>query len=323
MRRMASVAFPIILLVAAIVSFSVAPGACLPAAGWDETFSAAGQSRTIRDDTGYEFALPGRIPDRIVSMAPNVTEILFALGLGERIAGVTRFCDYPREASARPKIGGLVDPNMEIVQSLSPDLIIAFRGNPVRTIAKLRRMDYPLFVLDAGNDFESMFLLINKIGLITAGAKEAGRLVENLRERVKDVARRVDEAAVKPKAVFLLQGHGLWTAGQGSFLTGLAEAAGAINAAAHLPGKWSVYKRERLTADDPDVIFILARSETAFAAARGRLEKLFLSPGLRALASGRVFHLDENAASRFGPRLVEVLEAVAGYLHPEMGAGVR
>ncbi len=284
----------------------------------------AGQTRTILDDTGRAFELRDKTPERIVSLAPNVTEVLFALGLGDRIAGVTRYCDCPPEAAAKPKIGGLVDPNIEIIQSLKPDLIIAFRGNPKKVVERLRLLGYPLFVLDAGPDFESLFLMMNKIGLVTARTAEAGRLVAGLRSRVRRVTDQAAACKSKPKVVFLLSGRGLWTAGRGSFLTGLVGSAGGSNAAAGLKAKWSAYKKEQLAADDPDFIFILAPSARDFAAGKAGLEKMFPSAGggLRALREGRVFHLDEDTASRLGPRLVDTLERTAALIHPEVfGSG--
>jgi iron complex transport system substrate-binding protein len=255
-------------------------------------------------------------------MAPNITEVLFALGLGDRLAGVTRFCDCPAEAASKPKIGGLVDPNIEVIQSLKPDLIIAFRGNPKRVVERLRLLGYPLFVLDAGADFESLFLMINKIGLVTARSSEASRLVGGLRSRVRRVTDLAKGGVSRPGVVFLLSGRGLWTAGRGSFLTGLIEVAGGTNVAAALRAKWAVYKKEQLAADDPDAIFILAPSAEAFAAGREQLERMFPSKGLRAVREGRVFHLDENTASRLGPRLVDTLERTAALIHPELfGSG--
>lgn len=304
------------LLSAAIAVFTV----LAPIAG--RPVGCAAQARSILDDTGHSFSLPERTPGRIISMAPNITEILFALGLGDNLAGVTRFCDCPAETAAKPKIGGLIDPNIEVIQSLKPDLIIAFRGNPKKVVERLRLLGFPLFVLDAGADFESLFLMINKIGLVTARTSEASRLVDGLRSRVRRMTDLAKGGPSRPRVAFLLSGRGLWTAGHGSFLTGLVETAGGTNVAASLHAKWSVYKKEQLAADDPDVIFILAPSAEAFAAGREQLERMFPAKGLRAVREGRVFHLDENTASRLGPRLVDTLERTAALIHPELfGSG--
>lgn len=273
--------------------------------------------QTIRDDTGYTFSIPDQTPARIISLAPNITEILFALGLGANVAGATRFCDFPPEALAVPRVGGFVDPNIELVEALRPDLIIAFRGNPLRFISGARRLGYRLFVLDAGPDLESLFLLVNKVGLITRREKQAAALVAGLRARAEAVEKRVAAARDKPRALFLLSRPGLWTAGRGSWLTDLAKRAGGRNAAGELRGKWLVYKKEQVVKDDPDVVFIMAPSEEAFSRARAELVRELERFGPRAVREGRIHRLDESTASRFGPRLVEALEKIAAALHPE------
>ncbi|MCX6573089.1 MAG: helical backbone metal receptor, partial [Candidatus Aminicenantes bacterium] len=121
---------------------------------------SVGLAQVVADDLGHPFPLPAETPRKIVSMAPNITEILFALGLGGRVAGVTRFCDWPEEAKAIPRIGGLVDPNVEVIRSLDPDLVIAFRGNPLRLVERLRKLDLPVFVLDIGRRLDDLFPLI-------------------------------------------------------------------------------------------------------------------------------------------------------------------
>jgi iron complex transport system substrate-binding protein len=274
-------------------------------------------AQDIRDDLGRPFPLPARTPARIVSMAPNITEILFALGLGGRIAGVTRFCDYPPETRAIPKIGGLVDPNIEVIQSLDPDLVIAFRGNPLRLVERVRKLGLPVFVLDIGAGLGSLFPLIDRIGRITRTETKADELVAGLRRRLEAVDAAVRGAGSKPKVFVLLYGQGLWTCGGESYVNDLIDRAGGTNVAAALPKKWALYKRERILKDDPDVIFILARSAADFAAGRDWLARSAGVSNVAAVRSGRIYELDENAASRFGPRLVDVLDRMAALLHPE------
>jgi iron complex transport system substrate-binding protein len=284
--------------------------------------SPAGR-QTINDDLGRPVALPEKTPTRIVSMAPNITEILFALGLGPSVVGVTRFCDYPAEAVVIPRIGGLVDPNVEIIQSLRPDLVIAFRGNPLRILNRLADLNLPVFVLDIGNSLDDLSHLIGRIGRITRREKEAAALAAILEARRKAVEAALGSVAAKPRVFVFLFGQGLWTCGGQSYLNDLINRAGAVNIAAPLPKKWALYSRERIVADNPDAVFVLAKSRDDFERARvwlageGRLESI------AAVASGHIFRLDENAASRFGPRLVDVLDAMARALHPERFGGQR
>jgi iron complex transport system substrate-binding protein len=278
-------------------------------------------AQDIKDDLGRPFARPDRVPERIVSMAPNVTEILFAIGLGGRVAGVTRFCDYPPEARRLPRIGGLVDPNIEIIRSLDPDLVIAFRGNPLRLVERIGRLGLPVFVLDIGAGLEDLPPLIARIGRITGTEARAGELAAGFRGRIEAVDAALKGIASRPKVFVMLYGQGLWTCGGESYLDDVIERAGGTNVASALPKKWALYKRERIIRDDPDVVFILSRSTADFKAGRDWLAGMAGSGAVSAVRSGRVYELDEDAASRFGPRLVDILDRMAALLHPERFGG--
>lgn len=275
-------------------------------------------SQDLKDDLGRPFPLPARTPDRIVSMAPNVTEVLFALGLGDRIVGVTRFCDYPPETRLLPRIGGLVDPNIEIIQSLEPGLVIAFRGNPLRLVERIGKLGLPVFVLDTGESLEALFPFIAKIGRVTRSEDRADALAAGLRRRLEAVDTVLRPVQNRPRVFVLLYGQGLWTCGGESYVNDLIGRAGGENVASSLRKKWALYKRERILRDDPEVVFILARSSADFAAGRDWLRKGAGVENVAAVRTGRIYELDENAASRFGPRLVDVLDRMAKLLHPEL-----
>jgi len=289
--------------------------------GFSSTAPDRGAAQEMVDDLGHPFRRPAAAPRRIVSMAPNVTEILFALGLGDRVVGVTRFCDWPEAAKDRPKIGGLVDPNVEIVRSLDPDLVIAFRGNPLRLVERVRKLGLPVFVLDIGRRLDDLPPLIERIGRITRTEERAAALAAELGRRLEAVAGALRDAAARPKTFVLLYGQGLWTCGGESYVDDLVARAGGRNIASALPKKWALYKREAIIEDDPEVIFILARSTADFESGRAKLMKMPGIAGVKAVRAGRVFEIDENAASRFGPRLVDVLARMAALLHPERFGG--
>jgi iron complex transport system substrate-binding protein len=277
----------------------------------------AGQSRAIKDDLGHEWTI-GPPPRRIVSLAPNVTEILFALGLEARIVGVTRYCDYPAGALAKERVGGLVDPSLEKISALKPDLILAFRGNPVRTLGKMRSLGLPVFSLEPATSLESLLETIGKIGLVTGSEEAARALVATLDARIKAVEAFLRGRADRPKVFLSLQGQGLWTCGRESFLDALIQRAGAVNIAAGIPKKWVLLGREEILHRDPDVVVIMAKTQADFerAAAWFRTEPRLKH--LRAVAAGRMSFLDENKASRFGPRLVDALEELVLILHPAL-----
>lgn len=257
-------------------------------------------------------------PRRIVSLAPNITEILFALGLGERVAGVTRYCDYPPATLAIEKVGGLLDPDLEKIRSLRPDLVIAFRGNPWDAIDRLRGLGLRVFVLDIGKTLADVPRTIEAIGRITLRETEAAALVKSLEDKARALDRALDAVGRKPKVFIELQGLGLSTCGGASYLNDLLERARGVNVAAAIPRDWLEYSRERLIQDDPDVILVMVRTEADFVRARTWFATQGGLKDIRAVRTGRVLRIDENAASRFGPRLYDALAELARLLHPDL-----
>lgn len=268
------------------------------------------------DDFGHPFP-PGNPPRRIISLAPNITEILYALGLADKIAGVTRYCDYPPQAAEKEKIGGMVDPNLEKIEALHPDLIIAFRGNPVGILNKLRNLRFPVFVLDIGNSLEALYLIIEKIGRLTRSETEAARVLELLQKQARDIRDALKDVRSRPRVFLALHGQGLWTCGRDSYLTDLLDKAGADNVAGRMPRRWLNLNREQLIHENPEVIVILARDAAGFRKAKLGLEADSRLKTVGAIQSGRIHFLDENIASRFGPRLLYALRDLAAILHPE------
>ena len=141
------------------------------------------QAIRVTDDVGKTLALPAP-PKRIISLAPNITEVLFALGLGERIIGVTRYCDFPPEALKKEKIGGFLDPDIERIKALAPDVVVAFRGNPLSALGKLEEIGVPLFILDIKNELASVPHLIERIGAATGRTSQAARLNADLARKL-------------------------------------------------------------------------------------------------------------------------------------------
>lgn len=289
--------------------------AALGAAGMLALPAFAGPPRpqTVTDDAGNVFIL-GAPPRRIVSLAPNITEVLFALGLGGRIAGVTRYCDYPPEARAKDKIGGFIDPSVEKIRALDPDLVIAFRGNPWDVLNRLRALKVPVFVLDIGERLEAVPETIAKIGRVTRREAEAGAIIAALEAKLRTAMAEVP-ASGRPRVFLSLAGKDLMTCGRSSYLHDLIERAGGTNVAAGLPKSWAVYSREQLIRDDPDVVIILSPSAADFTSARDRFVSLPGFDALPAVRSGRVRFLDENTASRVGPRLYDAFAKLVRLIH--------
>jgi iron complex transport system substrate-binding protein len=275
-----------------------------------------GQSVVLEDDLGHPFSL-GSPPRRIVSLAPNITESLFALGLGPEIVGVTRFCDHPPEARKIEKVGGLVDPNLEKIQLLHPDLVIAFRGNPIGVVNKLRSLDFPVFVFDSGTTLAGVLKMIGKMGRLTSRTAAADSLCRSLEEERRRVEAALGDAANTPRVFLSLPWQGLWTCGSESYLNDLIVQARGTNIAGGIRRRWLNLTREQLLHDNPQVIIIMAKDLAEFGSSRDRLLADSRLETVEAVRTRNIQFLDENLATRFGPRLFRALADVARILHPE------
>ncbi|HOM94976.1 MAG TPA: helical backbone metal receptor [Candidatus Saccharicenans sp.] len=232
------------------------------------------------------------------------------MGLNQQLVGVTSFCDYPEEARQKEIIGGLVDPNLEKIKVLQPDLILGFRGNPRRFLDRLYEEKLPLQAFEIGKTFEDLFSLIDRISRLTCTEARGQELISSLRERIKLIEARIPRPGTGAKVFLTLYGQGqeLWTCGQNSYLNYLLGRAGLQNVAADFKGNWLAYNPEKLIADNPDFILILARNRQAFNQATRWLESLTALRDITAIKNKNFIFLDENLFSRFGPRLVEAYE---------------
>jgi iron complex transport system substrate-binding protein len=256
-------------------------------------------------------------PRRIISLAPNITEILFALGLEDSIVGVTRFCDYPPQVVNITKIGGLVDPNLEKIISLNPDLIIGFRGNPIRILEKMQEFHLPVFIMEMGTTIDSVFEIIKTVGTITWMEDRADTLIHVLKTRYQKILAAVEDVHFFPKVFFSLHGLGLWTCGKGSFMDDLVRKAKGINIAGNIQKKWLLLSQEHLIQEDPDFIIILSRSQKEFLKAKKWIKKRVSFKNLQAVKTDKIYFLDENLATRPGPRIFDALDHLARLIHPD------
>lgn len=272
--------------------------------------------KTIQDALGSSFTVSAS-PQRIVSLAPNITEILFTLNLGPKIVGVTRYCDFPPPALEIEKIGGMIDPNLEKIKALNPDLIIGFRGNPLRFLHLLKRLGLPLFVLDMGSSLESVFVVIRKIGVVTQKEKEAEILLQSMKEKYNNIQKALRDVKRMPKVFISLHGMDLWTCGKGSFLDDLVKKAKADNIAGHIQRKWLLLNREQLIRENPEIIIIVSKSKEDFKKAKKWIKNENPFGQIEAVISDRIYFLDENKVTRPGPRFIEAFAEIARILHPQ------
>jgi iron complex transport system substrate-binding protein len=277
--------------------------------------AAPAPAATVRDATGRRLEV--RVPaQRIVSLAPNVTEILFALGLGDRVVGVTDFCDHPPEARARTRVGGFVNPSIEGIVALRPDLVLATAdGNRPEDVEQLGRLGIPAFVTES-HSLADIARAIEAVGSLTGREEAARGLVASMAARRDRV--RAAVGALPPVSVFVaLDRAPLISAGAGTFVDELVTLAGGRNVVVGSPIRYPVFSVEQLLAADPAVILDAAEVRPIGPAEAAELWRAI--PGAAALSAvrqGRITEVNMGSFFRPGPRVVETLERMAELFHP-------
>lgn len=264
---------------------------------------------TVTDGLGQTVTLDEE-PDRIVSMAPNVTEILFALGLEDAIVGVSEFSDYPEAALEIESIGGANGYDLEKIAGLEPDLVIT--NAQVEGLAETMA---PLEIAVAGyypQSYNETMDQILQIGVMTNRQEKALEVVTEMEARRAAVLKSV-EGLEKPTVLYEIWGDPLMVAGKGSFISELITMAGGIDVAGEAP-PYSNFSLEDLVAADPD-IYIYGNVDPSLTA-----EVIGQRPGygdLKAVQNDQVLAIDVDIISRPGPRLADGLEAVADLIQPD------
>jgi iron complex transport system substrate-binding protein len=272
---------------------------------------------TVTDDLGRVVTIPEK-PVKIVSLAPSNTEILFALGLAERVIAVSDYSDYPPEAKEKPVIAVYPAPNMEQLIDLSPDLILAAEIQTADVILQLEERGFTVFVL-APQTLDEVLESITLVGEITGKEGEASLLVADMRNRIKSVTDRTDSLpqGQRPRVFYIAWHDPLMAPGSGTFQDELIRKAGGTNVARDLIG-WAIISLEVVVQANPEVMI------ASFSYATGEdLSFRFIKEEPRlsntdARRNDRVYGIDESVISRPGPRIVEALELLAKMLHPEI-----
>jgi iron complex transport system substrate-binding protein len=271
---------------------------------------------TVIDDWGRTVTIEKK-PERIVSLAPVNTEILFALGLGANVVGVTDFCNYPAEAVNKEKVGGMTTVSVEKVINLNPDLVVALNLNGEETVDIID--DYfPVLVIDQQKvtRIEDVFTRIELVGKITGEEEQATALVAELRGRVESITNQM-EGKEKVKVAYIVWHDPLWVTGSGNFQNDPIEKAGGDNIFSDIED-WGTVSVETLIERNPDVIIVSGGHGVAemkpyeFIMTDERLAVI------NARKNGRVCSMDADIINRPGPRIVEALEAVAHCLQPDL-----
>jgi len=255
-------------------------------------------------------------PERIVSLAPNLTEILFALGLGENVVGVTQDSDYPPAAADKPKVGTFWQPSVEAVIATRPDLIVALAFEQQKDLARrLGRMGYDRLVVDI-ESVGDLFGAIDAVGQAAGADARASALNQDIRAEI----RRVQTAAAgmrKVKVLWVVQREPLRVAGRDTFINEMIELAGGENAIGSTLYKYPPIGAEEVIAAGPEVIIEPAMAQSATESRGQALSYWRRFTNVPAVRDERIYVIDGDLVSRLGPRLPAGIEAIAKCLRPE------
>ncbi|NKB82488.1 MAG: ABC transporter substrate-binding protein [Nitrospirales bacterium] len=269
--------------------------------------------RTFVDDLARKLYL-AKPPQRIVSLAPSITEILFAIGAGEEIVGVTDFCNYPPAALTKPKVA-YSQPNLEALVALEPQLVLApplfLRAD---LLAKLEQLKIPTFVLES-KTVEGIFGHMQLLGRMVGRAREANASTTALRKQVANLTKQV-EARPRPTLLYVLNSEPLITVGPGSFIHHVIELAGGRNAAERASAPYPRLTMEEVLTQNPDILlFPVGEYEGIPQAEQDRWKRW---DSLRAVQEGKLFQVQSDLLNRPGPRVIEGLRHLITLLHPDV-----
>lgn len=289
------------------------------------TFAAGAEEFpvTVVDDFGIEVTVEEK-PERIISLAPSNTEMLFAVGLDEEIVGVTTFADYPEAAVNKEKIGSITEPNIEKIVSLEPDLIIAAGINKKETIDNLKDLGitvagfYPSSIDDTLETFK-------KMGRLTGRAEESRKIVTDMYlelAAIKDIVDSQLEEHARPKVFYEIWSDPLTTAGEGSFIDDLIYQAGGINIGAEAQGMWPQFSLEKLLLEDPEV-YISSPHSAPHQVTVETIKDRDNYGTLSAVENDRIYIVDQNIVSRPSPRIIKGLKLFVNAIFPELADEVE
>ncbi len=281
------------------------------------------QGGDLVDDMGYSLNLTSP-PERIVSLAPSNTEILFAIGAGDKVVGVTDFCSYPYnftawiEAGNMSSIGSYNNPSVEPIVALSPDLVFATQRS-LEATDSLRNLGYNVLVLEPGI-MEEVLQDILLVGRATDRYSEALELENELRQRIDEVSNQAATATSKPKVYNEIWAEPLMSAGPDTFIDELITLAGGENVFHDATTRWPAVSSESVIEKNPDVM-VFPDKYMGRAHFTETMEDVTNRPGwnlISAVQNGAIYEIDSDIISRAGPRLADALEILAKMIHPEI-----
>jgi iron complex transport system substrate-binding protein len=276
-------------------------------------------AKAVTDQMGRHVTVPKK-PERIVSLAPSITEIIFALDQGHRLKGVTTYSDFPLEAQKLPKVGSYVQLDLEKIVALKPDLCIAIKdGNPIAVARRLESLKIPVYAVNPRN-LETVIQTVQEIGGLLNVQKKADQLVQSMNRRIQQVKSLVAQTVYRPRVFFQIGVSPIVSVGTHTFSNELIVLAGGKNVAQG-PIAYPRYSIEQVLALSPEVIIITSMARAAiFKQVKAQWNRW---PSLPAVRNHRIYVEDSNLFDRPTPRLVEGLELMVRLIHPELFEGTK
>lgn len=275
--------------------------------------------RNMQDQAGRMVQVPDD-PQRVVALAPSVTEIIFALKQEKRLAGVTRFSDYPPQAQQWPKVGSYIQLDLEKIVALKPDLCIAIKdGNPIDVISRLEDLGIPVYAVNPTN-LNSVISAIRNIGNLLKADAQAEILITEMEKRIDRIKKLSAEIPHKPGVFFQIGISPIVAVGRDSFLHELILTAGARNLSeGDVP--YPRFSQEQVLALSPEIIIITSMTKGGiFENVKAEWEQWSDMPAVK---NRRIHIVDSNVFDRPGPRMVEGLEYLFRLFHPEIAGKLR
>ncbi|MBD3334067.1 MAG: ABC transporter substrate-binding protein [Candidatus Eisenbacteria bacterium] len=329
-----------------ILCLSVLPW--LLAAGLSLLAAPAAPAATFVDDLGDTLRWQAP-PERIVSLSPSLTELLFALGIdgqvsrpaeawpapgsrsrsgiaSQTLVGVTRFCDHPPEAKKITVVGGIVDPSLEAIRSVNADLVLVTRGNPREFVHALQDLGIATYAVETNGSLRELIAAMARAARAVGRSAAGDSLAANLTQRLQRLESKTEPLAMtrKPRVYYGSVEPPYWTAGPGSTIDDIIRVAGGINVASGAPTPWCVYSLESIVAHDPQVL-LGTYPQGREARKRNAVVKILAErPGWRDTQLGeepRLCLIEEDLLMRPGPRILTAAERVAACLHPRLFPG--
>ncbi|HAW49635.1 TPA: ABC transporter substrate-binding protein [bacterium] len=258
----------------------------------------------------FSFVSAKDYPQRIISFGPSITEELYILGVGNRVIGNTTYCNMPKDAKKKEKIGTILEINTEKILSLEPDLVIAIQLTPKKTLERVRDLGIRVEVFENPENFHQICKNFIRLGKIVGKERKAERIIKRIENEIFKIREKIEEKE-KPKVLVQIGANPLWVATKDSFINELIEYAGGVNIVEET--KSGLYSVEKVVAKNPDIIIITTMGISEEKEKEGW--KRF--PEINAVQNNRIYVIDADKICRPQPlRFVKTIRELVSIIHP-------